>query len=393
MRLFIEPSDVLFFRTALPFTAGESFYAASRFPPTPETIQGAIRSRIASSAAAREQKSLAEVFAEGLLKPLIGDQGSYGRFRLRGLTLGQRTGNVVEQLFPPPAHLLRSEEKSADGHHAIARLVPLPKDAAPKVMTNWPKGHDQLRLLQRAYDGSASVEKWVEFDHWLTGDELRRAFAPDTAELQRVQGIPPGKLYEREPRLGIGMVNESKTTKEGQLYQVSVVRLHKDVGLLVDVGLQDEHDPQQVVFSREEVKKPLGIENKGWLALGGERRAASFVVLGEAPAAGPLEPPPEARACLYFVTPTYFKGGWEPKDWLRLVGARPIAAAVPHQQLIGGWKQEPGSAGGAPKTLRRCVPAGSVYFFDGPVAGSGPFTDEGSEIGYGIAYKGAWENV
>ncbi|MBV9614034.1 MAG: hypothetical protein JO031_01100, partial [Ktedonobacteraceae bacterium] len=48
MRIFIQPCEVLLFRTGHPFNAGENHYADTLFPPTPETLQGAIRATIAT---------------------------------------------------------------------------------------------------------------------------------------------------------------------------------------------------------------------------------------------------------------------------------------------------------------------------------------------------------
>ncbi len=48
MRIFIEPTEPLLFRRGHAFDAGESNFADSMFPPTPETLQGAIRAMIAT---------------------------------------------------------------------------------------------------------------------------------------------------------------------------------------------------------------------------------------------------------------------------------------------------------------------------------------------------------
>jgi hypothetical protein len=42
------------------------------------------------------------------------------------------------------------------------------------------------------------------------------------------------------------------------------------------------------------------------------------------------------------------------------------------------------------KAIRRCVPAGSIYFFDKSVSVIQPLTEYGWQIGYGIAYAGEW---
>lgn len=389
MRLFIEPSDVLLFRSSRPFNAGESGYLESRFPPTPETIQGAIRARIAAYFAAEWQVSLAEAFEMTLedgsqpLQQLIGDQKSYGAFRLRGLTLGRRdekNPQQIEQLFPPPAHLQRGEKSEK-----TIRLIP--KALEQGVFTNMPTrpaGSEQdntsVPLLPLQPERGDPKEKLEDFKNWLTLAELDIALGSDAAQIEGIEGVSEKDLYDFEPRLGIGLSNATKTTRDGLLYQMSFVRLKAGVGFVVDVSLEG--------FRPEAVRKELHLPEKGWLALGGERRAASFEVIDEGQAA----PAPAQETCVYFSTPAYFADGWRPEDWLTMFGAQPVGAAVSRAQLIGGWQQEPGSARGVPKRLRRCVPAGSVYFFEQPVK-AGPFTDEGDKIGYGIAYKGVWKHV
>lgn len=44
--LFIEPDDVWLFRDGHPFSAGEGHIARCLFPPTPLTLQGALRSSL-----------------------------------------------------------------------------------------------------------------------------------------------------------------------------------------------------------------------------------------------------------------------------------------------------------------------------------------------------------
>ena len=78
MRLFIEPNESLLFRTGRPFVAGENNFAESMFPPTPETLQGAVRATIA--AYWEPGKTIEEAFARknngevSDLVKLIGDR-------------------------------------------------------------------------------------------------------------------------------------------------------------------------------------------------------------------------------------------------------------------------------------------------------------------------------
>ena len=83
MRLFIEPTESLLFRNGRPFDAGQDNFAESLFPPTPETIQGAVRATIASYWDPR--KNIADAFDDTKLTSRIGGRDSYGRFRKQGL--------------------------------------------------------------------------------------------------------------------------------------------------------------------------------------------------------------------------------------------------------------------------------------------------------------------
>src|SRR6266567_7196967 len=110
MRIFIEPTEPLLFRTGRPFDAGESNFAESIFPPTPETMQGAIRAMIAAhTTLVNSTMGIAARFGSDILTKLIGNQSSYGRFRVTGLTLGKSTkeNGSVERLLPGPASLMK----------------------------------------------------------------------------------------------------------------------------------------------------------------------------------------------------------------------------------------------------------------------------------------------
>ncbi|MGH2507744.1 MAG: type III-B CRISPR module-associated Cmr3 family protein, partial [Ktedonobacteraceae bacterium] len=74
MRIFLEPNEPLLFRTGLPFDAGENGYADTLFPPTPDTIQGALRAAIAAHW--DTSKTLEEIFRQKEVRDLIGDRSS-----------------------------------------------------------------------------------------------------------------------------------------------------------------------------------------------------------------------------------------------------------------------------------------------------------------------------
>ena len=386
MRIFIQPCEVLLFRTGHPFHAGENHYADTLFPPTPETFQGAIRATIASYW--NPDKTLAEAFQDTELVALIGNQEHYGRFSITGSSLGRRSksahpASLVERLFPMPAHFLseESEEKQP------VRLQPHPQNAA--LLSNLP---DRMQLL---YPQRTVQSKLEPLRGWLSEQSLQKALRGENIELSET--INPATIYVHELRQGIGINNSSKTTTEGQFYQARMIRMnHRSedsfiYGFVVDIRLwettPEEPTTSNSFVSDEQTQRLFRLPDQGWMILGGERRAAFFEVIS--PATDAQEAPEQRLAgnLLYLATPAAFTRGWQPQVWPI---AEPIAVAMERYQSIGGWQLAPNSHGGMSKTLRRCVPAGSVYFFDTPVQRIQPFTDYGGQIGYGITYSGEY---
>jgi CRISPR type III-B/RAMP module-associated protein Cmr3 len=165
-------------------------------------------------------------------------------------------------------------------------------------------------------------------------------------------------------------------------------------GFVVDVAFGEAGNGRRsapVRESLEEHPQALAFLKEGWLTLGGEQRAARFTVLPAEDLDGEDEIKPASSAnLLYFATPACFKNGWLP-DAPGIFPAHPVTAAVSRYQPIGGWYLELQHAGGGSKDIRRCVPAGSVYFFDQPVSVPHPLTEYGWQAGYGIAYTGEWQ--
>jgi CRISPR-associated protein Cmr3 len=346
-RFFLEPVDVWFFRTGKPFTAGEDQWAQSFFPPTPNTIQGAIRSRVLAAWGgldALENKKLQE---------LVGGPASYGRLRLRGPFLAHcKDEDGVECYFPLPADVV----KSKDG----GQFCRLHVGKWGETLVNPPA--DGLRPLLPPGEGEFEADSG-----WLAESEFKKYL-----QGQPFAVTPSCKLFKQEHRLGIGLDYGLKCPRGQMLYQAEFIRPKDNVGLVVDVGVEGEDDALGALCLPEE----------GWLALGGEARAARFrevaVVEDDRPTA-------DGRFTLYFATPARFDDGWRPN-----VPARLVATAVKRPRMIGGWDLAAQEA----KPICRYVPAGSVYFYesDQPWSPSGPVTDDEDEacIGFGQVFVGRW---
>jgi len=385
VRIFIQPCELLLFRTGHPFNAGENHYADTLFPPTPETLQGALRATIASYW--NPDRSLAEVFQNPELVALIGDQEHYGRFFITGIALGRRSKDAlsassVERLFPMPAHFLIEES----GEREPVRLQPHLHD--PEIVSNLP---DTMQLL---YPERAVQSKLEPLRGWLSEQSLQKALRGQES-IERSEVIDPATIYIHELRQGIGINNASKTTAEGQFYQTRMIRMnHRSddpfmYGFVVDIRLaqttsQRTPTPDQFVAD-DQTQHLLRLPEQGWMILGGERRAARFEVISPSSNTFTGLEQRATGTLLYLATPASFTNGWQPQAWPVL---EPIAVAMERYQPIGGWQLNPGNASGKSKTLRRCVPAGSVYFFNSAVPKIDPFTDYGDQIGYGITYAG-----
>ncbi len=379
MRIFLEPNESLFFRTGRPFDAGETDYTETLFPPTPETIQGAVRTLIAT--AQDTNATLSQLFRSGSeLVSLIGDRQSYGRFRITNIALARRRRDStdIEPLYPVPAHVQKDDQ-------GFFRLRPERKE----VSSNMPAG---MRYLLPTKE--QPVGKIQPVEGWLNETDLQSVLSADT-DLSGLHIIPSTEVFVHEPRIGIGMDNATKSTRDGMLYSVQMLRMQHDYrsdqgflyGFLVDIRLADE---KQGLLPDDQTRSTLNLQtqDQGWVVLGGEQRVASYSIVGESLPLHPQIARPRYGTLLYLATPAALKNGWQPEHWPP--GVEPIAAAIPRYQLIGGWRLHPGESGGENKSMRRCVPAGSVYFFDSPVPLSSLLTHHGMEIGYGITIAGEW---
>ena len=390
MRLFIEPTEALLFRTGRPFDAGQDTFAESLFPPTPETLQGAVRATIASYW--DTNKNIAQAFDDPELTSRIGDYNSYGRFRITGLGLGRyskKETTKIERLFPPPAHLMKSDLNSNDdneGEKKTRTYRLLPRRLEASISTNFPTGTNDYYLEPE----QTPENELKPLTGWLTETDLLRALGGD--DVSTIKTISKEDIYQEEPRLGIGIELGTKATEEGYLYQTVMIRMNHDAeqdyiyGFVVDVQLTPLSE-DNVPLNDVQIQKELHLPETGWMTLGGEQRTAYFRVLSTPPKLTTRDL--QKRTLLYLATPATFATGWKPSPRFAPLNT-PITAALNHYESIGGWKLNPGDAKGGNKDMQRCVPAGSVYFYDKQVTTPQVLTDNGMEIGYGITYEGAW---
>ncbi len=387
MQLFIEPIDVLLFRDGRPFSAGESHRARSVFPPTPNTIQGIIRSQVLAQRCGRYQQYRDRCLncpeeGECSISDEIGQPanlktnqpGDLGEMQLKGPLVAKYQHNQLETYFFLPRDIVQVK--------ATAKLKLLqPLDKSLPGSNNAPS---QLLPLWTAN----TVEN---LDGYLTGQQLQQYLWGKCPE-----AITEGdELYQRESRLGIEINNAKKITEEGKLYQTEFIRCKPQVGLYVEIeGIKQlSANPHTT---------------EGLVAVGGENRVASYQQLSKRVDLLQLKEALKKRLNqafkLYLATPTVFKKGWLP-GWIDIttlkgeykgVEVKLKAAAIDKYQTIGGWDV----AHNRPKPTYRAVPAGSVYYF---TTNASPeeiinafhwqnLADEAQDrqIGYGLSLVGTW---
>ncbi len=368
--LIIQPHDVLLFRDGKPFSAGTDIRARSLFPPTPFTLQGAIRARVLfSSGVSPADYAQGTTPAAHTLRQLIGSpQGSYGQLRLRGPFLCRQENGQWVRYFPLPADVV-----CLKGTYTL--LQPLKE---PPWRSNLP--HNLQTLWIR------TAEHLEEARGWISEEEMRgysQGRAPREVHAET-------EFVEREHRFGIAMERERRTVRESYLYLAQFLRLKEGVAFWIGVEGISETD--------------LGGE-KGFLQLGGEARVAYYEVQKPAtdlPLTSP-DPLPE-RFKVVLLTQAWFSGGWQPQNgnWGQFFqgSVRLVSAIVPRYQALGGaYVDDQRRKGAFQKPMRRFVPAGSVYFFEheGTASWAGKsFTETPSgegdygQIGFGTCLITEW---
>jgi CRISPR-associated protein Cmr3 len=363
MQIVIRPMDVWLFRDGKPFRAGEDHAAETLFPPSPFTLQGAIRTKVLVD----KGVNLAEFAKNGERNPdpEVGYGDYFGKLRLLGPLLMRCKDGKWERLIPMPTDVV----KVGNRYELLRPNLNLP------FTTNLPENlpDKSLQLLW-----ARTGERISEAKGWLPESEWERYLQGQAPE----QVVTSGKLFTFEPRFGIAIDADKGTTQEAMLYQARFVRLTKETALWAEVD-------------------GVSLNEGGFLRFGGEGRAAVYEALSQQESLRPLSQFNFAsnsnRFKVVLVTPAWFSGGWQPKDgdWSKVFGAsvQLVGAAIPRPLLLGGFDV----AKGVPKPMRAFVPAGAVYFFkaDEPVQfpDDFAFTETPDEVSRQNDNANAWAQI
>ena len=356
--LFIEPLDVWLFRNGRPFNSQEDHTAQGIFPPFPGTMQGILRTHHLALHGINIHNKTAVI-------DHVGTRYSYpDNFRVIGPFIARRQKEKIVRYFPLPQDLYLGENQQT-----YRTFKP---EQNPNTYTDlMTKGLAHLWLLWR-HDHQEPQKDESEGGRWITETQLGVYLRGEP--IPKKDMVTGSELFTTEPRVGIGLNNQQRVTKEGMLYEVKFTRLKANVGLTVGVeGL-------------------AGWPNEGILALGGEARVGHYVeCAGWSP---PCHVNKESNQFkIVFLTPTYFENGWESKDWGQFFEneVQLVTAAV-NRPLIWGGRD---LANNKHEPSYRYVSAGSVYYFKGQPNLKLPYItdipDQFGPIGLGQFAIGGWQ--
>ena len=334
--IFIEPEDVWFFRDARAFVKGGGYSTAKIiFPPSPQTVTGALRSLILGNYPNLDMTKF-ETGADKDLYRRIGKPGDLGpEFCLRGPFFARRLGDDILCYTQLPQDVYYTDQDN----HRFGAYHPIERSPFESAWSS------QGSALHPLWPPHGQRQDGVEEPYWVNSYGV-----DDYLAYREFGALLQSELFVVSPRTGIERDPDLRIAKNQMLYTAPFIYLRNYLGLLV--GVNDELD--------------LPFE-KGLLNLGGEGRAARFQNIPKdsinfLPSSAPAN---KQRIKIVLTTPAYFEDGWHPKDWnWQAVGLPPgaklISAALGKPQYAGGWDVNRRK----PKPMHAFIPAGSVYYFE-----------------------------
>ncbi len=371
-RVAFTPVDTLFFRDGRPYHQGETTQndVTSQFPPSPNTLVGAIRAAYARALGWDGKNG----WTANIIKNL-GDGLKLNGMKFRGPILYQNDA----PLFPVPYCLMGKLPDDPEGNNKPTSLNFLRPGAALRCdmgmevrLPTLPNGDGE---------GLKTLEKW-----WITQSGLESILCNDTPKGDSL--IHHTDLWKMEPRIGIQRDEKTRTTKEGAMYSPRHIRLFPNVKLnMFASGL-----PERIGFSNQSSIAPVGGESRACYLDINDSNLDDFI-----PKRPDLEP---VDGMIYYslvaLTPLGISDGDIPapnKPFLNLPGAL-VSACLPRPQRWGGWD----SVNRKPLPLKSYIPPGSVFYFEAKESEKvaienlhGTTIGECQDWGFGLIVIGTWK--
>ena len=393
-RLFIEPLDVLMFRSERPFIARES-HVAKIGTISPLTFEGALKSKIfiefaqeknysASDFQRRRKRDETEEDVRRTLEELIvkvkdkmeKDKELVKLFKLIGYPINAVECNVntlLEVMRNPPLNypsklrvlgVFFAEKEKKIEHFPIPNDIVREDKNGGEVVKLRPSKIEldpdlNLSATFSSYSKVSPIKGLIELD------ELRKYLHGKVPKIKRIK-LRKNKEssnpypYFIEIRTGIQLQRKTKQTVEGALYTAEFLRLFENWGFVVWYELKE--------IEHEEIYEYL----KGIVKIGGEGRGAYIERIDDLNLNEKLYFPElikeinkEGKFKFYLAAPSCFgNNAWKPpeeelKQKLGVDSLKLIAALPGKPVYIGGYD----FALNVEKPLRRWVNSGAVYYY------------------------------
>lgn len=370
MRIFIEPNDVLMFRDGKPFAGGEDHFARGTFPPPPSTVYGALRSHILSVKSGEFQtfKDEPSKISKNLIDE-IGTKDTLGKLEIKQFVVAKNDGGQIRRYFPMPRDIAKTKGKDNGSYYILKPIG----DINNIIQTDLPIGlYHMWHETEEALEAAAGFLAENEMARYLLGNPP--------------QGVIDIKsIYEIEERTGIRKSRALRSVETGGLYSVEYFRMKEGIGFFLELG--------------ETILMP----QSGIIRLGGDHRSARYNTC----ACKSIDVEPikdkiarDKKFKIVILTPAILKKGWVPESidsktfegLINGVKVKMLSACVGKPVGIGGFDM----ANSMPKTMKKSVPSGSVYYFELKDSADNLFekvwlksiSDERNKEGFGITLIG-----
>jgi CRISPR-associated protein Cmr3 len=366
----LDPIDTLFFRNGRPFSMGEETWADAVFPPYPSVLYGALRTAYGLSLGADLTTiaiDTADIEIHDIYLALRNDikdsisediDASAGA----GVDPTSPSKNVNESTFeryyPMPLDLVVPYKQETALSVALEpHIKAYSSSSIPGTHLLLAPGHERFQSVDNGWIGMAALKRYLKGDtHDLPFKRL-------------------GDYMVDEPKVGIGRDKNTRTTEEGKLYRVGMVRASQ-----CRIGIAFSKSSHETAVQSAAIR--LGAEGKmaAWHNADAQDISAPKDIL-------------QADDCfrVWLATPAIFDKSNIPNLKAQLgVDATLLAGITGRTLAIGGWDMEKRS----PKSMHQAMPAGSVWHFrankpiDLSTLQGRSISTVGAEQGFGIAYFG-----
>ncbi len=362
MIIEIEAVDTLFFRDGKPFNKGDDVWATGMFPPLPSVIYGVLRSAYLGQN---------DIALDDIRKETENLRIRNIWYEIKGRN-EQRETNF--KYLPSPLDLvqkkelsriekIRAEEYALYNTHKMTNMVIDVPSSAKETVAN------ELLIFTEKI-GIESIQ-----DTFITDDKFINYLSGEQGQPVEVYQFAP----QSEPKIGIARNNSTRTTTEGNLYRVGMLRTD-------EIKIWVEFDG-------------LKLNKEGVLGIGAENKLAQYKTpkLAESLRIGmddlTSRGASEFKLCL--TTPAIFYNGYYPTEIFKKakVEVELLTCAVGKPICVGGFDMEVKE----PKEMFKAVPAGSCYYFrliSGSLANLNEVikaynvSEERGEEGFGVAFIG-----